>query len=95
MVAAPTASLPEAIGGDRNYDYRFAWIRDIAYVIESLSMLGYKGESIKFLYDVMERVKTDGNLKTDNATSYKLFVFNCDYCVDDFDPSGKFKIRPQ
>ena len=64
MVAAPTASLPEAIGGDRNYDYRFAWIRDIAYVIESLSMLGYKGESIKFLYDVMERVKTDGNLKT-------------------------------
>ena len=64
MVAAPTTSLPEAIGGDRNYDYRFCWVRDVAYVIESLSMLGYKNESVKFLYDVMERVKMEGHLKT-------------------------------
>jgi glucoamylase len=64
MVAAPTTSLPESIGGDRNYDYRFCWVRDVAYVIESLTMLGYKNEAVKFLYDVMDRVKTDGELKT-------------------------------
>ncbi len=64
MVAAPTSSLPESIGGDRNYDYRFCWVRDVSYAIESLSMLGYKDEAVKFLYDVMERVKMDGDLKT-------------------------------
>ncbi len=64
MVAAPTTSLPESIGGDRNYDYRFSWVRDVAYVIESLTMLGYKNEAVKFLYDVMERVKMEGHLKT-------------------------------
>lgn len=64
MVAAPTTSLPESIGGDRNFDYRFCWVRDVSYVIESLSMLDYKDEAVKFLYDVMERVKTEGELKT-------------------------------
>lgn len=64
MVAAPTTSLPEYIRGDRNFDYRFCWVRDVSYVIESLTMLDYKDEAVKFLYDVMERVKADGNLKT-------------------------------
>ncbi len=64
MVAAPTASLPECIGGERNWDYRYAWIRDTSYVIEALAMLGYKREATKFLYDMMEIISREKKVRT-------------------------------
>jgi GH15 family glucan-1,4-alpha-glucosidase len=42
IAAAATTSLPERIGGDRNYDYRYAWIRDTALTLDALGTLGYR-----------------------------------------------------
>jgi GH15 family glucan-1,4-alpha-glucosidase len=41
MIAAVTSSLPERIGGDRNYDYRYAWVRDTTFAMDALLRMGY------------------------------------------------------
>jgi GH15 family glucan-1,4-alpha-glucosidase len=40
IAAAPTTSLPEVIGGDKNYDYRYSWVRDSAYTLDAMMRLG-------------------------------------------------------
>ncbi len=49
MVAAPTTSLPEVVGGDRNWDYRYCWLRDAALTFQAFSDLGYREEGEHFL----------------------------------------------
>jgi GH15 family glucan-1,4-alpha-glucosidase len=44
MIAAVTSSLPERIGGDKNYDYRYAWVRDTTFAMDSLVRIGYPDE---------------------------------------------------
>ncbi len=49
VLAAATTSLPEAIGGERNYDYRFCWLRDAATTLRAFADLGFKDEGRAYL----------------------------------------------
>jgi GH15 family glucan-1,4-alpha-glucosidase len=66
MVAGPTFGLPERIGGVRNWDYRFTWIRDASFSIYALMRLGYTGEAAAFMGWLEARIgelEPDGSLQ--------------------------------
>jgi len=54
MVAAPTTSLPETPGGDRNWDYRYSWIRDSTFMLWALYTLGFDEEANDFFYFIAD-----------------------------------------
>ncbi len=67
IVAAPTCSLPESLGGARNWDYRYTWIRDAAFTVYSLMRIGYTEEAMQFAGFLDARcreLKPDGSLQT-------------------------------
>ena len=59
VIAAPTFGLPEAIGGDRNWDYRFTWLRDSAFTLYAFMRLGYTEEAEQFRNWLKDRFNSD------------------------------------
>ncbi len=58
LVAAPTTSLPEQLGGGRNWDYRYSWLRDAAFTVYALMTLGFLEEAASFMEWVQRRCET-------------------------------------
>jgi GH15 family glucan-1,4-alpha-glucosidase len=94
IIAAPTCSLPEEIGGTRNWDYRYVWIRDAAFSVYALLRLGYYDEATRFMdwlqarageeqkvgpLQVMYRV--DGSSNLSESTLDHLSGYRCSFPV--------------
>jgi alpha,alpha-trehalase len=62
IAAAPTLALPESIGGLRNWDYRFAWIRDASFTAQALFHLGYSREAADYRDWLLEILRQLGDL---------------------------------
>lgn len=65
IIAAPTFGLPESIGGKRNWDYRYTWIRDASFTVYSLIRLGYTKEAGAFMTwveQLFRKIKEDDRL---------------------------------
>jgi alpha,alpha-trehalase len=59
LIAAATTSLPEAPGGDRNWDYRYSWIRDSTFTLWALYSLGFEEEANDFFYFVADMAEAE------------------------------------
>jgi GH15 family glucan-1,4-alpha-glucosidase len=72
LVAAPTAGLPEQVGGERNWDYRFTWVRDASFSVYALLGLGFTEEAGAFLRWLHDRVRDAGERSTPLQIMYRI-----------------------
>ncbi len=63
ICAAATTSLPETIGGERNYDYRYSWIRDATFALWGMYSLGYDWEAVDFFSFIADLAEQDEDLQ--------------------------------
>jgi alpha,alpha-trehalase len=63
IAAAATTSLPEQLGGERNYDYRFSWIRDATFALWGLYGLGFDWEAVDFLSFIADVASSEEDLQ--------------------------------
>ncbi|MDF2050597.1 glycoside hydrolase family 15 protein [Arthrobacter sp. Cr_A7] len=61
IVAAPTTSLPEQFGGERNWDYRFCWLRDAALTLDAMMTHGFRQEALRWRNWLLRAVAGDPN----------------------------------
>jgi GH15 family glucan-1,4-alpha-glucosidase len=69
IAAAPTTSLPESLDGDKNWDYRFAWVRDLAYTVRALIRFGLREETHAAVSWLLHTIRANG---PDLAIFYSL-----------------------
>lgn len=72
IVASPTCSLPEEIGGVRNWDYRYTWVRDAAFTIYSLIRLGFTEEATAFIGWLAQRIHEEAGSQGPLNTMYSI-----------------------
>jgi GH15 family glucan-1,4-alpha-glucosidase len=72
LVAAPTAGLPEQVGGERNWDYRFTWVRDASFSVYALLSLGYTEEAQAFLAWLGQRIRDSKDRATPLQIMYRI-----------------------
>jgi len=89
LLAAPTTSLPENLGGGRNWDYRYTWIRDAAFTLRALHALGFDTEADDFLAFLGDVLETPGGVmsgaKRMRATLQVLYPVDGDDAIKEFD----------
>lgn len=56
VIAAPTTSLPEIIGKDRNWDYRYCWVRDASMIIDLYARMGHSRSSLRYINFILNRM---------------------------------------
>jgi GH15 family glucan-1,4-alpha-glucosidase len=78
IVAAPTTSLPEQMGGERNWDYRYVWVRDAAFCVYALLRLGFTEEAEAFMGFLSENVTLSG----DGPTGPLQIMYGIDGATD-------------
>jgi GH15 family glucan-1,4-alpha-glucosidase len=71
LVAAPTTSLPEELGGGRNWDYRYSWLRDAAFTVHALMTLGFLEEAGAFM-DWLQKRCESATLERDVMIMYSI-----------------------
>ena len=72
LVAAPTAALPEQVGGERNWDYRYTWIRDASFSVYALLGLGFTGEAAALMGWLRDRLEEAAGQGTPLKIMYRV-----------------------
>src|SRR5205823_14716374 len=69
IVAAPTTSLPETVGGERNWDYRYTWVRDACLTMEALWVAACPDEANKFFAFLADAASSQLQRRSEEHTS--------------------------
>ncbi|GAB3973709.1 glycoside hydrolase family 15 protein [Plantactinospora veratri] len=72
MIAAPTAALPELVGGTRNWDYRYTWVRDTSFSVHALLGLGFTEEVSQYMNWLDERIREAGDHQDPLKIMYRV-----------------------
>ena len=72
IIAAPTTSLPEVIGGARNWDYRYTWMRDAAFTVYAFLRIGFRDEAAAFMGWIEDYASKHSNPKAPGAVVFRI-----------------------
>ncbi len=72
IAAAATTSLPEMIGADHNWDYRFSWVRDSAFTVRALTSAGHFSDAVEFFEWIVDLLHHEGRRPADLRVLYPL-----------------------